>query len=172
MVDKLKCYKFELALAILMTLVTLLNIFFRLDIIKIVNENNCENMVTLTTIFIGIYITLITIIATANIPIATELYRNSAYIKLSNTIKIGLYSNLLLIICLVFFSDFFIVKYIIVSMFFYSAILFMRFINLMIIMYRCNVKDNYEQTNNQRKTQQDLITACKHIDDLLTRMNK
>lgn len=155
-----------------MTTVTLLSIFFRLDVIKIVNENNCENMVTLTTIFIGIYITLITIIATANIPIATELFRNSAYIKLSNTIKIGLYSNLLLIICLVFFSDFFLVKYIIVSLFFYSAILFIRFINLMIIMYRCNVKDNYEQTNNQRKNQQDLITACKHIDDLLRKMNK
>lgn len=175
---KIKRYIFEIVSALLITFTVIFSyvLLIILDlqniVCKIINQDNCENIITLSTIFIGIYITLITIIATANMPITKHLYEKNMYTKLSMTIKIGLHTNLILIICLIFFSDFKIMKCLIIILLIYSIILFLRLISIMVLIYHCNVMDNYRETNKQKKNQDDLITACKHIDDLLTRSKK
>lgn len=175
---KIKRYIFEIVSAVLIAAVTIVLWFLSkgLDlqniVCNIINQNNCGNIITLSTIFIGIYITLTTIIATANMPITKDLYDKDMYVKLSMTMRIGLYTNLILIICLIFFAEFMIMKYVIISLLVYSTILFLRLIRIMVLVYHCNVMDNYKETNKQKKNQNDLITACKHIDDLLTRNNK
>lgn len=175
---KIKRYIFEIASAVLTALVIIMLwwLLKRLDlqniVYNIINQDNCGNIITLSTIFIGIYITLITIIATANMPITKYLYEKNMYVKLSMTIRIGLYTNLILIICLIFFTEFKIMKCLIIFLLIYSIILFLRLISIMVLIYHCNVMDNYKETNKQKKNQDDLITACKHIDNLLTRSNK
>lgn len=171
MKEKIKCYKYEIISAVLIVIAFIVLKCFNHHrfIYTLINENNCEYMITLSSIIVGIYITLITILATATIPIATELIKNNTNNKLSTTIKMGLYTNLILIICLVFVIQYLIGKCLIFMLFLYSILLFMRLIHLMVIMYKCNILDNYEQTNKMRKNQDDLITACKHIDNLLTK---
>lgn len=136
------------------------------NLIKFINEERIDLLLTFSSISIGIYVTIITIIATSTIGITEDILRKRKSLSLLRVFFSGLMENLLLVIILCFIDVQNIThcfSIILFGLILITFISFIKFIFLIKDIFLANMKSMVKNIIKENKYSQDIINLLEDI---------
>lgn len=127
---------------------------------------------------IGIYIAIITFLASSKTPFSEKIKNNNLFDKLGNYILSGIINNLIIIFSNIFLIDslglnkkiYVLVPIAIIALF--SIIYFIGFVIISYSIYKYNIEQLFIDSEKEAREKDLLITDLDHIDSLLNEINK
>lgn len=122
-----------------------------------------NGIATFFSITIGVYIAVITVLATAEIGISAEMLRRQLDKRLINVMMMGIIEDFVAVTLAVFVPlNVITVKILILSMA-VAGISFVKFIRLLFIIFRVNMEQMVKKLDEDERNQADLLTNISEI---------
>lgn len=158
--SNIKRYRLEVSLAICALFAFAIIIKWFNDMYSIIFTY--KNIILINSIILCTYIALKIVFVVIKAPIIDTFFKNNAHFKLSAVTTLGLVNSF--IIALFYTSS----SNLILFLFIYEIFLFIRTIVLLSYLFKLNVTLSYKKSSKRKKYEDDIMTATKHIDILLT----